>query len=189
MIFAPEAIASYVEMAAKEQIDKLKEGMPDLDIEATTITMTIKMDPLVPGGVAISANGVVFHTEKLDNDLEQRKLDWLMSGDTGISSEAIFAVLSGIQPRSTKHNWPYDPSDFGRCLRMLERIPEFRPRLKEVPTAMPAWKPMIDAWDQIESFYKSEVEASGRWGSAPQTYELIKQAEKKCSELAKALTE
>jgi len=185
MIFTPAAISSYVEMSAKEHIAELKKTMPDLVIEPTTVTMTIKMDPQVPGGIAISANGVAFPQSTPKDEYEQRKLDWLMSGDTGVSSQAIFSVLEGRMPHNTTHNWPYDPSDFGRCLRMLERIPEFRPRLKEVSIAMPAWKPMIDAWDQIESFYKSEVEASGRWGSAPQTYELIKQAEKKCSDLAK----
>ena len=65
--------------------------------------------------------------------VEQRALFWALSGDTGISSESIAAHMTGnpkgdsfgIQP-------PSDASDRGRCIRLLELIPEWIPRLQEM---------------------------------------------------------
>lgn len=65
--------------------------------------------------------------------IEQRALFWALSGDTGLSSEAIVnhmigntaATRSGFQP-------PSDEDDRGRCIRLLELIPEWIPQLKEM---------------------------------------------------------
>lgn len=63
----------------------------------------------------------------------QRALFWALSGDTGISSEAIAAHMTGA---SGNTRWgmrpPSDAADRGRCIRLLELIPEWVPRLKEM---------------------------------------------------------
>jgi hypothetical protein len=62
--------------------------------------------------------------------VEQRALFWALSDDTGVSSEAIAKHMTGtsksrIQP-------PSDRADRGRCIRLLELIPEWIPRLNEM---------------------------------------------------------
>ena len=65
--------------------------------------------------------------------IEQRALFWALSGDCGISSEAIARHMTGntsegrfgFQP-------PSDASDRGRCIRLLELIPEWLHRLNEM---------------------------------------------------------
>jgi len=65
--------------------------------------------------------------------IEERALFWAVNGDTGISSKSIMAHMTGnekadafgIQP-------PSDSSDRGRCIRLLELIPEWIPRLNEM---------------------------------------------------------
>lgn len=65
--------------------------------------------------------------------VEQRAMFWALSGDTGISSESICAHMTGnpkndhfgIQP-------PSDAADRGRCIRLLELIPEWIERLPEM---------------------------------------------------------
>lgn len=49
--------------------------------------------------------------------MDIRLAQWLVSRDTGLSSEAIVARLNGaaVNPR----NYPHDPDDLGRCIRLL----------------------------------------------------------------------
>lgn len=65
--------------------------------------------------------------------VEQRALFWALSGDTGISSEAIARHMTGSGPGSKfGMQPPSDASDRGRCIRLLELIPEWLPRLGEM---------------------------------------------------------
>lgn len=68
-----------------------------------------------------------------NKSIEQRALFWALSGDTGISSKSIAAHMSGI----TKNDAfgimpPSDADDRGRCIRLLELIPEWISRLPEM---------------------------------------------------------
>jgi hypothetical protein len=76
---------------------------------------------------------------------------WIVSRDTGVSSETIWSVMMGVKPR-----WagvPLDVDDFGRCVRLLTVVPEFRPRIHEVTLVYPEWKPLIDNWGELERLY------------------------------------
>ncbi len=167
MIFSPEAIASFAQMGVKEHIAKMQKDMPNLQIEPTSITMTIKADPQVPGGIAISASGWPLKAVKAASDLEKRKAEWWRSGDTGISSETIMALFSGTE--RDRPDTPSDPSDFGRCYRLLERIPEFRPRLQEVADKYPNWQPLVDNWEELRTLYEEEHPT----GLCPKLYKLM----------------
>lgn len=63
-------------------------------------------------------------------DIPGRALFWALAGDTGISSEALAAHMSGYP--NTRMMPPSDSSDRGRCIRLLELIPEWIPRLNEM---------------------------------------------------------
>lgn len=62
--------------------------------------------------------------------VEQRALFWALSGDTGISSEAIAKHMTASS--AVRMSPPADMSDRGRCIRLLELIPEWIPRLDEM---------------------------------------------------------
>lgn len=62
--------------------------------------------------------------------IEIRALFWALSDDTGISSEAIARHMTGDTIR--RMTPPSDSSDRGRCIRLLEIVPEWIPRLKEM---------------------------------------------------------
>lgn len=65
--------------------------------------------------------------------VEQRALFWALSGDTGISSKSIMAHMTGQQKNDSFGIMPpSDSSDRGRCIRLLELIPEWLPRLDEM---------------------------------------------------------
>lgn len=85
--------------------------------------------------------------------------DWLASGDTGISSRTIYAVMTGN--REGWYDVPRDTADFGRCYRLLKLYPEWLPRLPEVATRFPEWAPLVRNWDRLASLYERDL-ASGK---------------------------
>lgn len=90
--------------------------------------------------------------------IERRALRWaLTSGDTGISSEALCAFMLGIEGGRTTP--PADAADRGRCIRLLELIPEWIPRLHEMA-------------EQIEPV---EANVFGSGGMRTETYSWAKQ--------------
>jgi hypothetical protein len=101
--------------------------------------------------------------------------NWIVGDDVGTSSVTIWAVMMGAElPARTSP--PLDPSDFGRCYRLLKLIPRWRERLREVAEHVPAWRALVDSWDEVERTYERELATGGRF--APDTYALIKDAVK-----------
>lgn len=90
---------------------------------------------------------------------EQTKaLQWIVGGDTGISSETIWSVMMGVEKQGSFGPYtPSDPGDFGRCYRLLKLIPEWRDRLHEVAQKHPKWGPMVEAWDELETMYEDAL--------------------------------
>ena len=66
-------------------------------------------------------------TEKL----EDRLIKWLLGDDTGASSKAICKFMLGI-PDEWNYSPPMDSGDRGRCIRLLNLIPEWWDRLDEM---------------------------------------------------------
>lgn len=63
--------------------------------------------------------------------IESRALFWALSGDTGNSSRTIAGHMTG-NPTESHMMPPSDADDRGRCIRLLELIPEWLPRLQEM---------------------------------------------------------
>ena len=92
---------------------------------------------------------------------------WLRDGDVGTSSAAIVTKLTGLNLCKSDHMFaPSDPSDLLRCIKLLECIPEFKPRLVEMSGVSDRWKVIVDNWDELESILLEEVPT----GKAPKTY-------------------
>lgn len=61
----------------------------------------------------------------------RRALQWSLSDDTGVSSETMCCYFSG-SPMRRWSGAPMDASDRGRCIRLLQLIPEWIPRINEL---------------------------------------------------------
>lgn len=96
-------------------------------------------------------------------------IDWLLGGDTGVSSKTICAVMTGSKMKGP--DVPHDPSDFGRCHRLLILFPEWRARLHEMAEQFPMWGPMVEAWDELTALY--EKESTNKSGMAPKLYDRM----------------
>lgn len=66
-----------------------------------------------------------------------RALFWSMAGDTGISSETLANHMLGYPPPRFAGP-PSDADDRGRCIRLLELVPEWIPRLPELVHTKPS---------------------------------------------------
>lgn len=98
--------------------------------------------------------------------ISERACEWIISADTGTSSKTIWAVMMFIEinnPRSWNYGTPSDPSDFGRCYRLLQSIPEWRDRLTEIPPLFPAWGPIVREWDTLTALWEEEDPLGGRF--------------------------
>lgn len=105
--------------------------------------------------------------------LDGRAYRWLTGGDTGTSSLTIFAVMTGDDrvPLHGNPRVPLDPSDFGRCHRLLAVIPEWRARLPEVAARYPEWTALVREWDRLDALYERERKRPD--GRAPVLYRQI----------------
>jgi hypothetical protein len=93
-------------------------------------------------------------TERLATRPPQEQ--WWKGVDTGTSSAAIFAVFCDSQWRKlaidyARDSIPHDAADLGRCLRLLEKFPEWNARLQEVAQAYPktTWPAIIAHWKTL----------------------------------------
>ena len=85
--------------------------------------------------------------------------DWLVSDDTGLSSKAIASViLTGRCATGRKYHHPLDPSDFGRCLRLMRELPYGTGGTVGVLAGhSKEWKAVIENWEELEKLYDEEL--------------------------------
>jgi len=90
-----------------------------------------------------------------------------MNGERGASSEVMVSTFECIQISSM---WwsvhPHDPSDFNRCVKLLNAVPEYRSRMDEMRAVSPQWDSLVDHWDELEGMLKE---------SAPEIYDRMKE--------------
>jgi hypothetical protein len=78
---------------------------------------------------------------------------WMESDDTGLSSRYLAISLSGrCAPQLA---WPHDSADFGRCVRMLDAVPELRGRLDLLEHAPEPWPKLWARWEEAEALYRA----------------------------------
>ena len=103
--------------------------------------------------------------------LPTKLLMWRLGPDTGSSSKTIWHVMTGI-PFNEKNDHadiPWDPSDFGRCHRLLELAPEWKSQLYKLGNKYPRWRPLVENWDKMTELYLRDLPT----GKSTELYELM----------------
>lgn len=103
-------------------------------------------------------------------------MEWMLGNDTGMSSKTICAVMTGNA--MSRPEIPYDPSDFGRCYRLLNHFPEWKERMPEMAEAHGIWGPMVEAWDELTALYEEEIQSEA--GRAPNLYARMQEIVDDC---------
>ncbi|GAB2620251.1 hypothetical protein [Novilysobacter erysipheiresistens] len=109
-----------------------------------------------------------------ETTLDRRALVWLSGRDSGSSSKAILHHMLGME---SEGDHPWDPADLGRCLRLLELFPEWKPRITEMARYSRQWASLALRWDELADMMWGEVGIDWSKGkSAPRTYSAMKAA-------------
>ena len=107
---------------------------------------------------------------------------WRRTDQVGASSDFMAAKLGNAGIREYAH--PHDPSDFGRCLTLLEAAPELREKLPEMAGESAEWAALVSCWDELESLWEEESSS----GKCPKMFkrmcELLQQARQGVSDEA-----
>lgn len=112
--------------------------------------------------------------------IDQRLARWLASDDTGTSSMNIMLWLAAkVKPAGWASNSPpSDPSDLGRCLRLLAIMPEWEGRISEMAELGGMWPTYVKHWDALAYSMANEVGIDWSKGKkAPRTYVLMKKVQ------------
>ena len=96
---------------------------------------------------------------------------WFGSDDTGASSKWLASVLSGNIP--SRVSYPYDPSDFGRCYRMLNCVDGakelFEIKKDLISSKCKVWKSYLENWNELVKLWEQESPNK----KCPKLYELM----------------
>lgn len=88
----------------------------------------------------------------------ERANAWMAGRDTGSSSKAIWAVMMGEKPG--RFAYPSDGADLGRCIRLLDMIPEWRDRLGEMAAVSAYWAALVPEWPRLEALHAQDDSAA-----------------------------
>lgn len=123
-------------------------------------------------------------TSENEMSIERKILEWMATSNTGTSSKAMAFCAAGLKNNSPFCNgYPSDPSDFNRCLKLLDKVPEIRNHFDEISKLSAVWKATIDNWDKIESTFLNECgfNWSKKTTKATETYRLMKKIQANAS--------
>lgn len=97
--------------------------------------------------------------------------EWAAGRDTGTSSLTIYSAITGKPSHHSSFDTPRDPSDFGRCYRLLKLFPAWREKLSETAKLCKKWEPFVAAWDELTALYEEESPK----GTAPKLYKRMQE--------------
>ena len=107
-------------------------------------------------------------------ELRDKILFWLSHGESGESSKAM--AFCAIGDKDATKSYPLDPSDFNRCLKLVEMIPEIKNYFPEITLLSKEWAKIIFYWDRLERCFLNEC--GNNWeksNKAHHTYKLMKE--------------
>lgn len=85
--------------------------------------------------------------------IEARAAEWAAIGETGVSSKAMLSTMLGKPPKD-RFCYPHDGGDLGRCIGLLDAIPEYRDRLPEMKAVGPEWGALVENWTELEAMWR-----------------------------------
>ena len=102
--------------------------------------------------------------------------EWFHGHDTGVSSLATYRHMMLIPRLNRYSNYPSDPSDFGRCYRLLKIEPSWRARIGEMAQYGKEWAALVDAWDELTAMYEEAIASGAKMATG--MYERMKELTK-----------
>jgi hypothetical protein len=102
---------------------------------------------------------------------------WIADRDTGVSSETMLAIAMGAKKsKVSRFDAPHDPSDFGRCYRLVKAVPEIRTEFGRIGRIVPTFKLILENWDELCPIFERDQSV----GTSPDLYRRIKELRGDC---------
>lgn len=108
-----------------------------------------------------AANSIIAQIERprVYADHTMSVLGWYASDDVGSSSKWLASMLFCVKTEAVEY--PYDPADFGRCIRMLRNVRDAEDIFKELSGKIKAdggavWSAYIDNWNELCALWDEE---------------------------------
>ncbi len=118
--------------------------------------------------------GRIEYLEPLSDCIKNKLIKWFATGKVGTSSKNMACIAAGM-PHHPFACYPHDPSDFSRCLLLVNEVPEVRNCFEQIASLSPQWNALIQNWDELEKTFIDE--AGLDWckaTSAPNTHALMR---------------
>ena len=84
----------------------------------------------------------------MGNKRKMTLLEWITTGEVGISSKTMWAAIMGTFPLGHGKGWdfdvPHDGDDFRRCLELVNKCQLGKKDLQKVKNSVPWFAPFID---------------------------------------------
>jgi len=98
---------------------------------------------------------------------------WMVNGETGASSKCMAGVAMGGTGMDKYGfiNYPHDPDDLNRCIKLVKAAPEVRDAFPKIAALNAKWAVIIEHWDELVAMFHDE--AGEDWAkrvSAKKTY-------------------
>jgi len=89
--------------------------------------------------------------------LSPEAIRWLAAGEQGLSSLALFTLLTGIRPQhygGPALDLPHDAGEFRRCRLLLEQVPTLQRALEALARRvgdheLVSWAALAETWDDL----------------------------------------
>lgn len=109
------------------------------------------------------------------SELAMKVMLWQGQGSVGVSSGTMASIALGLKKNIYHGSFgcPYDPADLNRCMKLVKAIPEIRDHFDAIGKKVPAFKPILDNWDELTKLLRKELKRPDR--RAPETYERMKE--------------
>lgn len=90
-------------------------------------------------------------------EISENLVRWLANGDRGVSSNTIVTHMTGINCLGVLDGAPpQDPSDFIRCRKLIDSVPEIKDEFHRMSSCSPAWGRLVDQWNELCDMLDSE---------------------------------
>lgn len=85
-------------------------------------------------------------------------------------------ALGAKKTAKTRFDAPHDPSDFGRCLRLVHAVPEVRECFPRISRAVKPFAGILQNWDELVAIYERDKSK----GRSNELYRRIKELRGDC---------